>query len=67
MCGTTVLTADSRTNDIQGLPVGGYDVRKKLRFFRFTVGVISSEVENLMWFSFDLALKLALYWSVLEN
>ena len=52
--------ADARPNDIHGLPVGGRDVRTSSNSFALRWQVFSSEVEKLKWFSFDLALKLAL-------
>ena len=57
---TSVLDADARPNDIHGLPVGGCDVRSNLNSFTLRWWIFGSEVEQLKWFCFDLALKLAL-------
>ena len=62
---TSVLdVADTRRNDVHGLPVG---VRNSSNSFALRWWVFSFEVENLKWFCFDLALKLALYTSKNKN
>ena len=53
--------ADARPDDIHILPVGGRDVRNSSNSFALLWRVISSEVEKLKWFCFDVALKLAVY------
>ena len=58
---TSILNAaDARPNDIHGLTVGGRDVRNSSNSLTLRWRVFSSDVEKLKWFSFDLALKLAL-------
>ena len=52
---------DASPNDIQGLPVGGCDVRNSSNSFALRWRDFSSEVAKLKWFCFDLAMKLALY------
>ena len=48
---------------IHGLPVGCREVGNSSNSFALGWWVVSSEVEKLKWFCFDLALKLALYTS----
>ena len=53
--------SDACPDVVHGLPVGGCVVRNSSNSFTLQWRVLSSEVEKLKWFCFDLALKLALY------
>ena len=63
-CNFTTLSvlnaADVRPKDIYRLPVSGRDVRNSSNSLTLRWQIFNSEVEKLKWFSFDLALKLAL-------
>ena len=54
-------TASACPNDIHKIPAGGCDIRNISNYFALLWLVLSSEVEKLKWFFFDLTLQLALY------